>query len=122
MANIAIRVTITLRSPLLITAQQIGFVRESESFIPGSVLRGSVAQILLANCILDEKERHAPESVPGHQGKCDFHRISHRVLAMHIPVLNHQLVFCHGLHAHARSMVVLDAMKLIASDMVLLIL
>lgn len=75
MANIAIRVTITLRSPLLITAQQIGFVRESESFIPGSVLRGSVARILLANCILDEKERHAPESVPGHQGKCDFHRI-----------------------------------------------
>ena len=51
-----------------------------------------------------------------------FTQISHRVLAMHIPVLNHQLVFCHGLHAHARSMVVLDAMKLIASDMVLLIL
>jgi CRISPR-associated protein Csx10 len=75
MANIAIRVTITLEAPLLITARQIGFVWESESFIPGSVLRGSVAQILLANCILNEEERRAPETVLDHQGKCDFHRI-----------------------------------------------
>lgn len=75
MVDIAIRVTITLKAPLLITARQIGFVWESESFIPGSVLRGSIAQMLLANCSLNESERRRPENVPDHQGKCDFHQI-----------------------------------------------
>lgn len=75
MADIAICVTITLKAPLLITARQIGFVWESQSFIPGSVLRGSIAQMLLANCSLNEAERRRPESVPDHRGKCDFHQI-----------------------------------------------
>ena len=75
MADIAIHVTITLKAPLLITARQVGFVWESESFIPGSVIRGSVAQILLANCDLNKEEPRAPETMPGHRDRCDFHRL-----------------------------------------------
>ena len=40
-----LRVTIRLQSPLLITARQVGFVWESETFIPGGVLRGAVAEV-----------------------------------------------------------------------------
>ena len=40
-----LKVTIHLESPLLITAQQVGFVWESEEYIPGGVLRGAVAEV-----------------------------------------------------------------------------
>lgn len=40
-----LKVTIHLKSPLLITAQQVGFVWESEEYIPGGVLRGAVAEV-----------------------------------------------------------------------------
>jgi CRISPR-associated protein Csx10 len=40
-----LNVTIRLESPLLITRKQVGFVWESEPFIPGGVLRGAVAGV-----------------------------------------------------------------------------
>ena len=40
-----LKVTIHLESPLLITRQQVGFVWESEEYIPGGVLRGAVAEV-----------------------------------------------------------------------------
>jgi CRISPR-associated protein Csx10 len=40
-----LKVTIRLKSPLLITARQVGFVWESETFVPGGVLRGAVAEV-----------------------------------------------------------------------------
>lgn len=40
-----LKVTIHLKSPLLITRQRVGFVWESEEYIPGGVLRGAVAEV-----------------------------------------------------------------------------
>ena len=40
-----LKVTIQLKSPLIVTARQVGFVGESETYIPGRVLRGAVARI-----------------------------------------------------------------------------
>jgi hypothetical protein len=41
----SLTLTIRLKSPLLITARQVGFVWESEPLIPGSVIRGAVAEV-----------------------------------------------------------------------------
>lgn len=76
MAYVAIRLTVTLKAPLLITSRQVGFVWESEPFIPGGVLRGALVQILLPHCSLSEAERHAPETAPSaHREECAFHRL-----------------------------------------------
>lgn len=40
-----LKVTIHLESPMLITARRVGFVWESETFVPGGVLRGAVAEV-----------------------------------------------------------------------------
>lgn len=40
-------ITMHLDSPVLITAQQVGFIWESEDYIPGSVLRGAVAEVAI---------------------------------------------------------------------------
>jgi CRISPR-associated protein Csx10 len=43
--KLTLAVEISLASPLLITSKQVGFVWESETFIPGSVLRGAIASV-----------------------------------------------------------------------------
>lgn len=66
-----LNLTVQLKSPLLITAQQVGFLWESESFIPGSVLRGAVAQIAIgAGQDPDKLFDHprAPHFGPAHPG------------------------------------------------------
>ena len=76
MADVAIHVTITLNAPLLVTARQVGFVWESQQYIPGSVLRGSLAHNLLFECNLSEAERLALETAPSsHRDNCAFHRL-----------------------------------------------
>lgn len=87
MADVAIHVTITLNAPLLVTARQVGFVSESELYIPGSVLRGSLAHNLLSECNLSEAKRRAPETAAlSHRENCAFHRLFN---ANHPPRFGH---------------------------------
>lgn len=48
-------VKIELQSPLLITRQQVGFIWEGETFIPGGVLRGAVAEAAVRSAAVAER-------------------------------------------------------------------
>lgn len=76
MALQALNYTIEVRSPLVVAGWREAYVIESLSYVPGAVVRGSLARLLLADCPLpqDRDHRH-PERAASERSGCPFYRL-----------------------------------------------
>lgn len=67
-------VSIELKSPLLVGAPRQGNIYSSYSYLPGSVLRGAVAGVLIADWTHEQRQEPHPESCAD-PANCDFCRV-----------------------------------------------
>lgn len=81
--RLTLAVKISLASPLLITSKQVGFVWESETLIPGSVLRGAVASVAARKADTPQKRDQFLEKV---FNRPDAPGFSHAYLGLKRPV------------------------------------